>query len=184
MLTDSMEEVSENNLEIGTIYYIEHRIEPTTRPRDEGKFIGHKMYVSKKMPYFDIRKAGTDKNPQEGWRHPGVYRFFKRPQDVVLKRQAITALTNKKEKGQPIGEDIQKEISSYLGGKKKGGKKRRSRKAKKSRKAEQKGKGIGKKRRWSLKYKRSINCKRPKGFSQKQYCKRINLKKTRRNKKN
>ena len=42
----------------------------------------------------------------------------------------------------------------------------------------------GKKRRWSLKYKRSINCKRPKGFSQKQYCKRINLKKTRRNKKN
>ena len=24
---------------------------------------------------------------------------------------------------------------------------------------------------WSLKYKRSINCKRPKGFSQKQYCK-------------
>ena len=26
-------------------------------------------------------------------------------------------------------------------------------------------------RRWSLKYKRSINCRRPKGFSQKQYCK-------------
>ena len=37
-----------------------------------------------------------------------------------------------------------------------GGKKRKSKK--------QKG---GK---WSLKYKRSINCKRPKGFSQKQYC--------------
>ena len=28
-----------------------------------------------------------------------------------------------------------------------------------------------KKRRWSLKYKKSINCKKPKGFSQKQYCK-------------
>lgn len=27
-------------------------------------------------------------------------------------------------------------------------------------------------KKWSLKYKRSINCKRPKGFSQKQYCKR------------
>ena len=27
------------------------------------------------------------------------------------------------------------------------------------------------KRKWSLKYKRSINCKNPKGFSQKQYCK-------------
>jgi hypothetical protein len=24
---------------------------------------------------------------------------------------------------------------------------------------------------WSLKYKKSINCKRPKGFSQKQHCK-------------
>jgi len=27
-----------------------------------------------------------------------------------------------------------------------------------------------KKRRWSLKYKRSIDCNRPRGFSQKQYC--------------
>ena len=24
---------------------------------------------------------------------------------------------------------------------------------------------------WTLKYKKSINCKKPKGFSQKQYCK-------------
>ena len=27
------------------------------------------------------------------------------------------------------------------------------------------------KKRWSLKYKRSINCKKPRGFSQRQYCK-------------
>ena len=27
------------------------------------------------------------------------------------------------------------------------------------------------KRKWSLKYKKSINCRKPKGFSQKQYCK-------------
>ena len=27
------------------------------------------------------------------------------------------------------------------------------------------------KRKWSLKYKRSIDCKRPRGFSQKQHCK-------------
>jgi hypothetical protein len=27
------------------------------------------------------------------------------------------------------------------------------------------------KRRWSMKYKRSINCNRPRGFSQKQHCK-------------
>jgi len=26
-------------------------------------------------------------------------------------------------------------------------------------------------RKWSMKYKRSINCKRPKGFSQRQHCK-------------
>lgn len=30
----------------------------------------------------------------------------------------------------------------------------------------------GMKRRWSTKYKKKINCGSPKGFSQKQYCKR------------
>ena len=28
-----------------------------------------------------------------------------------------------------------------------------------------------KKRKWSLKYKKSINCNMPRGFSQRQYCK-------------
>jgi hypothetical protein len=47
-----------------------------------------------------------------------------------------------------------------------GGKKRKTLKHKKrNRKMTKKG---GK---WSLKYKRSINCKRPKGFSQRQHCK-------------
>ena len=32
-------------------------------------------------------------------------------------------------------------------------------------------KKIIKKNKWSLKYKRSINCRRPRGFSQKQHCK-------------
>ena len=33
-------------------------------------------------------------------------------------------------------------------------------------------KKINKKRhKWSVKYKKSINCRRPRGFSQKQYCK-------------
>jgi len=36
---------------------------------------------------------------------------------------------------------------------------------------------------WSMKYKKSINCSNPKGFSQKQYCK-YGRNKTRRNKKN
>jgi hypothetical protein len=43
----------------------------------------------------------------------------------------------------------------------------------------------GKKRKWSLKYKKSINCDNPKGFSQKQYCKYgRKQKKTKKNKKN
>ena len=42
-------------------------------------------------------------------------------------------------------------------------------KSRKSRKSRVTGKKIGGK--WSLKYKKSINCKRPKGFSQKQHCK-------------
>ena len=33
-------------------------------------------------------------------------------------------------------------------------------------------------RKWSLKYKKSINCKTPHGFSQKQYCKYGRNKKT------
>jgi hypothetical protein len=35
---------------------------------------------------------------------------------------------------------------------------------------------------WSMKYKRSINCKRPKGFSQKQHCKYGRRRNTRKNK--
>jgi hypothetical protein len=35
-------------------------------------------------------------------------------------------------------------------------------------------------RKWSAKYKKSINCKRPKGFSQRQHCK-YGRKKTRKN---
>lgn len=40
-------------------------------------------------------------------------------------------------------------------------------------------------RKWSMKYKKSINCNRPKGFSQKQHCKYGRTKKRRmRNKEN
>jgi len=35
-------------------------------------------------------------------------------------------------------------------------------------------KRTGGRRKWSIKYKRSINCRRPRGFSQRQYCKRRN----------
>ena len=36
---------------------------------------------------------------------------------------------------------------------------------------------------WSMKYKKSINCRKPKGFSQKQYCKYGRRNQTRKNKK-
>ena len=38
-------------------------------------------------------------------------------------------------------------------------------------------------KRWSMKYKKSIHCRKPKGFSQKQYCKYGRRNKTRKNKK-
>ncbi len=47
----------------------------------------------------------------------------------------------------------------------------RAKMAKRARKTIKRTKG---KRKWSLKYKRSINCRRPRGFSQRQYCKRRN----------
>ena len=72
-----------------------------------------------------------------------------------------------------------------------GGRKTRSKKSlfkkslfKKKRTKRRKRVGKSPKRRWSRKYKLSINCKKPKGFSQKQYCKgRLNRKTKRRNRK-
>lgn len=55
---------------------------------------------------------------------------------------------------------INSKISSMKGGKKT----KKNRRHKKTKKNIKEGK-------WSLKYKKSINCKKPKGFSQKQYCK-------------
>jgi hypothetical protein len=48
--------------------------------------------------------------------------------------------------------------------KQQGGKRKQTKLSKRGRKKMKGGK-------WSIKYKKSINCKRPKGFSQKQYCK-------------
>ena len=53
-------------------------------------------------------------------------------------------------------------ISSMRGGRS------RAKIAKRSRKTRKRTKGG---RKWSLKYKRSINCRRPRGFSQRQHCK-------------
>jgi len=49
----------------------------------------------------------------------------------------------------------------------KGGKKSKTKKNKSNKSNNNKNK----KHKWSMKYKKSINCKRPKGFSQKQFCK-------------
>ena len=57
---------------------------------------------------------------------------------------------------------LDKTSKKQMGGKLMGGKLM----SKKKRKSKKQNGG-----KWSLKYKKSINCKRPKGFSQKQYCK-------------
>jgi len=46
----------------------------------------------------------------------------------------------------------------------------RSKVARRLRKTSKRAKRTGGRRKWSLKYKRSINCRRPRGFSQRQYC--------------
>jgi thiol-disulfide isomerase/thioredoxin len=66
-------------------------------------------------------------------------------------------------------------ISSGKKGSMRGGGGSRTKMAKRARKT---SKRTGGRRKWSLKYKRSINCRRPRGFSQRQYCRR--QKKTRR----
>jgi len=56
-----------------------------------------------------------------------------------------------------------KKKSSMRGGGSRAKMARRTKRAKRS-------KRISGGRKWSLKYKRSINCRRPRGFSQRQYC--------------
>jgi thiol-disulfide isomerase/thioredoxin len=64
---------------------------------------------------------------------------------------------------------IEETIANVGGNKLVGGRKTRrvKRKSSRTRKTTKKTGG----RKWSLKYKKSINCNRPRGFSQKQYCK-------------
>ena len=70
-----------------------------------------------------------------------------------------------------VRRELPRNVNGHRGGRKK---KRKTKKKHRKRKTKKKH---HKKRKWSLKYKRSINCNRPKGFSQRQYCKRIMKKK-------
>ena len=67
-------------------------------------------------------------------------------------------------------------IDSISSGKKSSmrGGRSRAKIARRVRKTNKRAKRISGGRRWSLKYKRSINCRRPRGFSQRQYCRRQN----------
>jgi len=89
----------------------------------------------------------------------GKYMEFKGARDVDTMSKWIDSMFNTKKK--------RKSHKSHKGGKKtkKRGKKRKSHKSHKGGKKTKKRGG-----KWSLKYKRSINCRKPKGFSQKQYC--------------
>jgi hypothetical protein len=66
-------------------------------------------------------------------------------------------------------------INSNSNSSQKGGKIRIRRRIRKTRKIGRNNRSISKNsrkgRKWSMKYKKSINCNRPKGFSQKQHCK-------------
>jgi len=57
------------------------------------------------------------------------------------------------------------------GGKTRSGGKIRSRKNRSRKNRSRKNRSRKRRRHWSAKYKKSINCKRPKGFSQRQHCK-------------
>jgi hypothetical protein len=67
-------------------------------------------------------------------------------------------------------------IDSISSGKKSSmrGGRSRAKIARRVRKTNKRAKRISGGRKWSLKYKRSINCRRPRGFSQRQYCRRQN----------
>lgn len=70
---------------------------------------------------------------------------------------------------------IETTIASSGGSKFVGGRTKKTRKTRKTKKSSKKSKKTKRHikggRKWSLKYKKSINCNRPRGFSQKQYCK-------------
>ena len=61
--------------------------------------------------------------------------------------------------------------SSVYDNQAKTGGKNRSRKNRNRKNRNRKNRTIKRRRHWSAKYKKSINCKRPKGFSQRQHCK-------------
>jgi thiol-disulfide isomerase/thioredoxin len=62
-------------------------------------------------------------------------------------------------------------ITSSGGSKFVGGAKRKTKSKKSSKKSKRTKRHIRGGRKWSLKYKKSIHCNRPRGFSQRQYCK-------------
>lgn len=88
-----------------------------------------------------------------------ISKTTKKSLDRMVKTTKKRKRKNKKLRDHFMGAQIMGKIKfGRVGGKK------RSKKRSKKR---------NKKRKWSLKYKRRIDCKNPKGFSQKQYCKRI-----------
>jgi hypothetical protein len=81
--------------------------------------------------------------------------------------RCVGRLTQKYGYGGAIGICQKSTKQNYMTGKKMRKPKRKGRKTKRAKK-KSRSKTI---RKWSKKYKKSINCKKPKGFSQKQYCK-------------
>ena len=121
----------------------------------ENIFMKKVVPIYKSLPFFF-------KPIQDGTTNPRMELAFREPSKRITKDTPITH-----------GELTKKEI-----------KKARTKKYRKGRIDRFRKKG-GTRKKWSMKYKKSINCRKPKGFSQKQYCKYGRKKQTRRrNKKN
>ena len=114
---------------------------------EDVKALKYAQNVFKLQEEFNNTKIKDEK--ETGWSPNGGLPTENEQQKL---REAISALQ--------IAQQVRGEKDEKKAGKRKSLKKKRK----------------TKKRKWSLKYKRSINCKKPKGFSQKQYCKRKNKK--------
>ena len=115
-----------------------------------------KKKYGNKSPYIGKKtdKKGIARWFKEEWVNQRGEIGYKNKNDIYRPSKRIT-------KDTPIthGELTKKEIN-----------KARTKKYRKGRIDRFRKKG-GTRKKWSMKYKKSINCKRPKGFSQKQYCK-------------
>ena len=122
------------------------------------KIPSRKNTIKPVSPFFHMSDVGTYTPPLHLLEQQPTIR-------QNSQKRSISAPSLLKHDSQDVGKDEDLQFNLELGG---GG--RKSLFKKRTKRRRKKG-GKSTKRRWSRKYKLSINCKKPKGFSQKQYCK-------------